>query len=86
MSAASFRALRRSLAAIGGLIIAMLPPAGGASTADDCGAIAERMERAEDIPPGLLQAVALAESGREHPAYGGVQPWPWIVRAGPDSF
>jgi soluble lytic murein transglycosylase-like protein len=86
MSAASLRALRRAFAAIGGLIVAMLPPAGNASTSDDCGVLAARMERAEDIPPGLLQAVALAESGRAHPAHGDFRPWPWTVRSGPDSF
>jgi soluble lytic murein transglycosylase-like protein len=86
MSVAFLRALRRAVAAIGGLVVAMLPPAGVASPPDDCGAIAARMERAEDIPPGLLQAVALAESGRAHPAGRDVRPWPWTVRSGPDSF
>jgi Transglycosylase SLT domain len=83
---ASLCALRRVLAAIGGLVVALLPLTGAASPPDDCGAIAERMERAGDIPPGLLQAVALAESGRAHPAHGDARPWPWTVRSGPDSF
>jgi hypothetical protein len=83
---APLRALGRALAVIGGLVVAVLPPTGVASTPEDCGAIAERMERAEDIPPGLLQAVALAESGRAHPVHGDARPWPWTVRSGPDSF
>lgn len=86
MFVASFRELGRALAGIGGLLAALLPLAGAASTPDDCGAIAERMERTEDIPPGLLQAVALAESGRAHPIHGDARPWPWTVRSGPDSF
>jgi hypothetical protein len=85
-AAAPFRELRRALAAIGGLVVAVLPLTAAASTPDDCGVIAERMERAEDIPPGLLQAVALAESGRAHPVHGDARPWPWTVRSGPDSF
>lgn len=83
---APLRELSRVLAVTGGLVVAALPPSGVAGTPDDCGAIAERMERAEDIPPGLLQAVALAESGRMHPAHGDARPWPWTVRSGPDSF
>jgi hypothetical protein len=85
-AAAPFRELRRALAVIGGLVVAVLPLTGVASTPEDCGAIAERVERAEDIPPGLLQAVALAESGRAHPVHGEARPWPWTVRSGPDSF
>jgi hypothetical protein len=83
---APFRELRRALAALGGLVVAVLPLTGVASTPEDCGALAERMERTEDIPPGLLQAVALAESGRVHPVHGDARPWPWTVRSGPDSF
>jgi hypothetical protein len=82
---APLRELRRALAVIGGLVVALLPLTGVAST-PDCGAIAARMERTEDIPPGLLQAVALAESGRAHPVHGHARPWPWTVRSGPDSF
>lgn len=82
---ALIRRLRRVLALIVGLAVAALPLPGLAST-DDCGAIADRMERTEDIPPGLLQAVALAESGRLHPAHGDSRAWPWTVRSGPDSF
>ncbi|MGH6919622.1 MAG: transglycosylase SLT domain-containing protein [Geminicoccaceae bacterium] len=85
MSVALIRRLRRVLALIAGLVVAALPLTGLAST-DDCGAIADRMERTEDIPPGLLQAVALAESGRLHPAHGDSRAWPWTVRSGPDSF
>ncbi len=83
---APLRELRHALAVIGALGVAALPPAVLADPPEDCGSIAERMERAEDIPPGLLQAVALAESGRIHPLHGDARPWPWTVRSGPDSF
>ena len=56
------------------------------STIDHCGAIADQVERAQDIPPGLLQALALAESGRKDPAHGRHQAWPWAVRAGDEGF
>jgi hypothetical protein len=83
---ARHRELRRAFAALGALVIAALPLPGLATMPEDCGALAEHMERTEDIPPGLLQAVALAESGRAHPAHGNARPWPWTVRSGPDSF
>lgn len=41
-----------------------------------------RIERAEGLPAGLLQAVALAESGRYDPDRGTLLPWPWTVNAG----
>jgi hypothetical protein len=83
---APLRRLRRAFAVVAGLVVALLPLTGLASMTDDCAALVERMERAEDIPPGLLQAVALAESGRMHPAHGDARPWPWTIRSGPDSF
>jgi hypothetical protein len=86
MSAALVRQLRRVFALIGGLLVATPSLPGLASTEDDCGAIADRMELAEDIPPGLLHALALAESGRPHPTHGDNRAWPWTVRSGPDSF
>jgi hypothetical protein len=69
-----------------GLIVAMVPMVARATIADVCGATADQIERAEDIPPGLLHAVALAESGRWQAGEGLVRAWPWTVRSGPDSF
>ena len=43
-------------------------------------------ERAEGIPPGLVEAVALAESGRWLAQEGTTQPWPWTITAGSESF
>ncbi len=47
---------------------------------------AHATERAEGIPPGLVHAVALAESGRWLSERGRSQAWPWTVTAGADSF
>jgi len=57
-----------------------------ADSADLCGALADETERAEGIPPGLVHAVALAESGRWLAERGYSQAWPWTVTAGADSF
>jgi hypothetical protein len=57
-----------------------------AVTTDPCGALASEVERSEGIPPGLVHAVALAESGRwsEHDRTS--RPWPWTVTASTDSW
>ena len=51
-----------------------------------CAALARQVERAEGIPPGLVEAVALAESGRWLADEGTTRPWPWTITAGSDSF
>jgi hypothetical protein len=85
--AAIARRLRLACYTLGlGLLVAVVPMGARASTSDVCGAIADQTERAEDIPPGLLHAVALAESGRWQADEGFGQAWPWTVRSGPDSF
>ena len=75
--------------AILGLVLGLgaippLPVSGAAAV--DCRALAEQIEQRDDIPPGLLQAIALAESGRNQGQGDGFQPWPWAVRSGPDGF
>ncbi len=44
-----------------------------------------RIERAEGLPAGLLQAIALAESGRFDAERRLLLPWPWTVNAGGES-
>jgi len=51
-----------------------------------CSTHAAAQERANSIPPGLVQAVALAESGRWLREDGATKPWPWTVTSGADSF
>jgi Transglycosylase SLT domain len=81
-------ALLRLLA---GLTLAIASLLGPTTTAladpiDVCGALAHATERAEGIPPGLVHALALAESGRWLSERGRSQAWPWTVTAGADSF
>lgn len=51
-----------------------------------CAALARQAERAEGIPPGLVEAVALAESGRWLADQGTTRSWPWTITAGSDNF
>ena len=63
--------------------------AGGAAAGpveELCGVLARQTERAEGIPSGLVQAVALAESGRWLAEARTTRPWPWTVTSGSDSF
>ena len=46
-----------------------------------CVAALAAAEQARGTPPGLLGAIARAESGRPVPPLPGLQPWPWAVNA-----
>lgn len=68
------------------LLLALLPAAFGAARAEAQGAPAPlacrraiaAVEPGAGLPPGLLLAIALVESGRSDPAQGGrLEPWPW---------
>ncbi len=69
-------------------VAASLLPAwpAAAGLPDICGTIAGETERAEGIPPGLVRAVTLVESGRWLPEDRRTQAWPWTVTAGPETF
>ena len=76
----------RWLAALA-LVIAVCAGSAAAGPVDGvCAALARQAERAEGIPPGLVEAVALAESGRWLANEGTTRPWPWTVTAGTESF
>jgi|GEM_PF-2720252 len=51
-----------------------------------CTTHAAAHERANHIPAGLVQALALAESGRWLKEDQKTKPWPWTVTSGKDSF
>lgn len=53
-----------------------------AAERSDCGAAIATAERANDLPAGLLAAIARVESGRADPANGAIRPWPWTIDAG----
>lgn len=62
------------------------PPASAPRSWDEaqsaqCTAGIQAAEARHDIAPGLLAAIAKAESGRPIPPLPGVQPWPWAVNA-----
>lgn len=51
-----------------------------------CSTFAAQQEKAEHVPPGLVHAVAMAESGRWLEQDKATHPWPWTVTSGSDSF
>lgn len=67
-------------------LIALTPRPAVATWTDLCGQLARSAERTHGIPRGLVQAVALAESGRWIGAGKGSRSWPWTVTSGSDSF
>jgi len=67
------------------LTVGLTVPAFG-SVRTVCSTYAAQQEKAERIPPGLVNAVALAESGRWLEQDGNTKPWPWTVTSGSDSF
>jgi Transglycosylase SLT domain len=46
-----------------------------------CEVAIARAEALFALPPGLLMAIALVESGRLEPGTGKVRPWPWSINA-----
>jgi soluble lytic murein transglycosylase-like protein len=51
-----------------------------------CRAAIAAAEAEGGIPPGLLGAIALVESGRRNPATGSVEPWPWSYNAAGEGY
>ncbi len=46
-----------------------------------CRAAIQAAERAANLPPHLLTAIARIESGRRDPETGAFHPWPWTINA-----
>ena len=55
------------------------PPLSDAQTSDLCAAAVQKAEQQYGTPPGLLNAIAKAESGRRLPGATTLQPWPWTL-------
>jgi hypothetical protein len=53
--------------------------AGLTARAQDCTGVAAQAERDYGVPPGLLHAIGLVESGRPDPITSHLAPWPWTV-------
>ena len=77
---------RRWLVPLALAVVVIADQAHAGPVAGLCAALARQAERAEGIPPGLVEAVALAESGRWLAQEGTTQPWPWTITAGSESF
>lgn len=80
----------RAAAALALAILAATPAraegADGVSPWDLCRRAIAAVEPGSGLPPGLLTAIALVESGRPDPARGGrAEPWPWAYNAGGES-
>jgi hypothetical protein len=71
-----------SLAALVSLLVLMEPAARAAAPlphAVSCGAAIALTEPGSHLPPHLLAAIALVESGRTDPGTGATAPWPWTI-------
>jgi len=55
--------------------------AGPGSAAADCREAELEAERASHLPPGLLRAIGIIESGRPDPETGRLAAWPWTINA-----
>lgn len=60
---------------------------GVANAAASCAAAVKFAERRTGVPPALLGAISMAESGRTEPRTGRFGAWPWTINvAGKDFF
>lgn len=69
-----------SLSSLAGLVAAALLPLTAAAAPETCESAAVLAAREYGIPVDLMQAIALAESGRR--LAGVLRPWPWAVNEG----
>jgi hypothetical protein len=71
--------------ALVGIAVTAAPAAARPPAAPDpvqqCRAAIQLAERAHNLPPQLLHAIARVESGRRDPETGTVGPWPWTINA-----
>ena len=75
--------------ASGALGRASTPPARAVAPPVDpnsCLAAIQAAEGANHLPPGLLGAIAMVESGRSDPRTGRPAPWPWTINVAGAGF
>ncbi len=63
------------------LVLAASPAAAQDASWAACRAAIAAAEPQSGLPPGLLGAIALVETGRHDPRSGRVEPWPWSWNA-----
>jgi len=78
--------LRRWIAIVATLEVLAVPCAAHSEDWDVaqsalCASAVGKAERQHQLPPGLLEAIARAESGRPVAALNSVRAWPWTVNA-----
>jgi hypothetical protein len=78
--AARARALAFATLAAFGFMAAAAPPSRG-SDATACVAASAAVQRVARLPPRLLDAIGIVETGRIDPVRHVVAPWPWSVDA-----
>jgi hypothetical protein len=70
--------------------VRLIPPSDNRLAAADPSAMCEAAIRSAELryhlPPGLLTAISLAESGRSDPTSRTLRPWPWAVQASATSL
>jgi hypothetical protein len=66
---------------IGPVQTAMPEPLPANPGPDLCGPAVARASASHNLPPGLLNAIAMVESGRLNPRTGNIKPWPWTIDA-----
>lgn len=66
----------------GAALAADLPRSFIADPAAGCETAVALATSSNRLPPGLLQAISLTESGRSDPASGRLRAWPWTINAG----
>lgn len=69
--------MRRLFALLVLVLLPMTEAAARTGQADLCRAAATRAARAHDVPPEMMQAITLVETGRSRD--GTREPWPWTV-------
>jgi hypothetical protein len=73
------------MAAASALVVIAAPaaarPAATPDPVQQCRAAIQLAERAHNLPPQLLHAIARVGSGRRDPETGAVGPWPWTINA-----
>jgi hypothetical protein len=77
-----------ALLALAALLAAARPAHATGPAGDDwsaCRRAIAAIEPGAGLPPGLLLAIALVESGRGQPGTGRIEPWPWAYNAEGDG-
>lgn len=65
--------------ALGALVLGAAPALAAMPDGAACAAAGHGVELADALPPNMLLAIGMVESGRANPLTGAAAPWPWTV-------